>query len=540
VALAASAWIAAAPDTQAQDLTLSYSREGRGAAVTARLSEAGGERFALFASDASNPAAPRFLVGAAGVDAEGRGVLTFPIADLGRLPAGLSVRFTAVLVGRDLSVREVGHDFGVTVPHEMFDWDYVPRGGSMPAGKVLSDEYLDSSLLITGTNAVAGHPDMVAVFDSSNVPPCSGDPDLATPGYGPGNDQPLGMLLVIPENAIDASPMDGLLDCPDDEAGGGVLHFDFSPAARLSSITLVDIDDRRPSELRFYDGARLTQTLPIENRGDNSVQTLNFDISPVSRLDVVLGGSGGVASIGASICPMRIDFDTSTTGVPLGMPAGSILHDQLEAMGIELTASNANSAHPDLPILFDSANPTGGDPDLATPGYGAGNDDPAAESQRYVLILAENDWDGNADGLIDVPDDEALGGVLTMRFAESMVFHSAGVLDVDGTEGSEFRLFGAGGEVLSILPLAPLGDNSLQQVAPANPVLDVRRIELHLGNGIATGSGAWADLQVCPQVLFGLGSAPDGRLIDEPSREDGPSDGRAPEVSGRAPFNRRP
>ena len=295
--------------------------------------------------------------------------------------------------------------------------------------------------------------------------------------------------------------------------------------------------DQRPSELRFYDGERLIQTIPIENLGDNSVQTLYFDVSPVSRLDVALGGSGGVASIGASICPMRIDFDTSTTGVPLRMPAGSILQDQLEAMGIELTASNGNPSHPDLPILFDSANPTGGDPDLASPGYGFGNNDPTAESQRSVLILAENDWDGNADGLIDVPDDEALGGVLTMRFAESMVFHSATVLDVDGTEGSEFRLFGRGGEVLITLPLAPLGDNSLQQVAPPQPVQNVRSIELHLGNGIATGSGAWVDLQVCPQVLFRAGGAPNV-LIDVPSREDGPRDGQAPGAPRRAPLNR--
>ena len=55
---------------------------------------------------------------------------------------------------------------------------------------------------------------------------------------------------------------------------------------------------------------------------------------------------------------------------------------------------------PDLGIAFDTANPTGGDDDLRTPGFGVNN----SVGYGNVLIIAENDFDWNGDGLIDSAD----------------------------------------------------------------------------------------------------------------------------------------
>ena len=64
-------------------------------------------------------------------------------------------------------------------------------------------------------------------------------------------------------------------------------------------------------------------------------------------------------------------------------------------------------------MIFDTANPTGGDTDLATPGYGLGND----TALGNVVILSED-----ADS--SDPDDNAGGGTLTFTYDESVFIES--------------------------------------------------------------------------------------------------------------------
>src|SRR5262245_40770476 len=154
-----------------------------------------------------------------------------------------------------------------------------------------------------------------------------------------------------------------------------------------------------------------------------------------------------------------------------------------------IEGQNNNPAHPDKAILFDTANPTGGDTDLATPGYGPGNDIALGK----VLILAENDGDADFDGLVDDPDDEAGGGMLQFRFDSAVDFVGAKILDVDGTEKDAFNLYDEFDNLILSVPIPFAGDNSVQTLVLSPAVTGVRRAELVLG-----GSGAITALTYCP------------------------------------------
>ena len=128
-----------------------------------------------------------------------------------------------------------------------------------------------------------------------------------------------------------------------------------------------------------------------------------------------------------------LDFDWGLGGVAL--PAGLEINEQWAGIGVHIWAINNILGHPDKAILFDSANPTGGDFDLKTPGTGPGNLLP----QGKVLIIAEDDVDADADGLVDDPDDEWGGGSIFFGFDTPMVARTIGLLDVDLIEDSWMR-----------------------------------------------------------------------------------------------------
>jgi hypothetical protein len=366
---------------------------------------------------------------------------------------------------------------------ERVEADYAVGGIQLVAGTPVDEQWGSIGLHVLAQNSVVGHPDMAIIFDSAN--PTGDDPDLATPGYGPGNDTALGKLVVIAENDADAD-LDGLVDDPDDEEKGGVLSIESDMPVTFCGICLVDVDEIG-TELRFFAGPTLIQTIPIAKGDDNNVQDIGFTVDGVTRLEVAFAGSGGVAHVDYVPCRSVVAFDESTTGIPLGLPAGTELSTQLASLGIEVSAVNNVAGHPDRAILFNTAAPTGDDTDLATPGYGPGND----VAQRLVLILAENDADADLDGLVDDPDDEEKGGVITLRYGYDVTVESATVLDVDTNETSFFELYDAADALVATVPLAALGDNSSQTVTPG--VSGVRRVELHLG-----GSGALAALETCP------------------------------------------
>ncbi|MFT5733116.1 MAG: hypothetical protein ACJAZN_000186 [Planctomycetota bacterium] len=423
-------------------------------------------------------------------DANGHAEVSFPVSGVSSLPNNFSVALHALSRGLNGPSHQV-----VTLPLsgtggtlcQEFDPNYALGPINPLTGQIVQNEWDLVGMSISGVNNIPTHPQVVATFDSAN--PTGGDDDLATPGFGPGNTVAYGKLLIVPENDLD-SDGDGLIDSPDDEEFGGTLRFDFAEPYRMCSATLVDIDDHSQSEMRFYIGETMTlETIPVPFQGDNGVQTLTFDKRNVRAFELVLGGSGAIARLGMVPCPMIVNLDETPFGKPLNLSAGSEITDDFSSLGLSISAMNNVIGHPDKAILFDSANPTGGDFDLATPGPGINN----TEALGMVLILAENDVDANGDGLVDDPDDEEMGGQMNFDFAETVTFFSARVLDVDGMERDVFTFFDVLDNPITILEIDSLGDNSVQTLAGPAPITGVKRIQVNF-----TGSGAFTRLRWCP------------------------------------------
>jgi hypothetical protein len=180
--------------------------------------------------------------------------------------------------------------------------------GEDPTGEtVLNDSFIEFALSCVNNG---NGPNSVVVFDSRN--PTGDDYDLGTPNVdfdGPGvgrggasgrpgeNDTSWGNLLIIAENVTDCDG-DGLVDTPDDEAGGGVFIFEFERAVIIHRVVLVDIDWDEWAEVRLYNDSGIVATIPAQTLGDNSVQTLDGGLhTGIRRMEVELSSSGAIGEI---------------------------------------------------------------------------------------------------------------------------------------------------------------------------------------------------------------------------------------------------
>lgn len=129
----------------------------------------------------------------------------------------------------------------------------------------------------------------------------------------------------------------------------------------------------------------------------------------LSALAAVVGTLGLAAS--AAAAPIVITFDENP---PIDIGAGQIIDNEYNSPGWGnlVISADANGQATDLAVLFDTANPTGNDADLATPGS-LGN--AAGESLMNVLI-AQTDEGGLADignQINNEPNDHAAGAFIT-------------------------------------------------------------------------------------------------------------------------------
>lgn len=163
-----------------------------------------------------------------------------------------------------------------------------------------------------------------------------------------------------------------------------------------------------------------------------------------------------------------------------------------------------NGGGPHSLIIFDSSNPTGGDQDLGTPnsdfggpgvGHGGGAGEPGENSAPLynLLICAEDIVDGDGDGLVDDPDDEAGGCTIVFEFDYVVDLISIVFVDIDSEsveyEVSEFGVLMGGDEGVD------LGNNSVQHV-DLTPFYSVDRLEV-----VFSSSGAIAELEFQPAVI---------------------------------------
>ncbi|MDJ0517656.1 MAG: SdrD B-like domain-containing protein, partial [Trichodesmium sp. MO_231.B1] len=154
-----------------------------------------------------------------------------------------------------------------------------------------------------------------------------------------------------------------------------------------------------------------------------------------------------------------IDFETDAEGNPLD--AGTVIDTEYSALGLTISATGGSNQA----MIFDSANPTGGDSDLAT------------DSEGNILIISE-------DGDSSDPDDEAHGGVITFDLDNPVELNSINFVDIEET-GGEVRTTDVDGNVTTTAIPAP-GDGSLQTLDIDDS--DVVKVEVDLvGSGAISG-----------------------------------------------------
>lgn len=394
-------------------------------------------------------------------------------------------------------------DFGYAdfaCPPEL-DFERDAAGQPLTAGTLAAEQWAAFGIHITTDDPVP-HPAML--FDSAT--PTGGDDDLGSPngdfggpGVGAGggegqagvNFEAEGLVLIVSEDGDSTDP---------DDLASGTLIFDFDEAVDVAAVRMVDAS---AGTITALDSTGLTIVrVEIANLGENGAQRIPVDAISVSRLEIVLRSSGGVAGIVFCGPCTTLGFERDAVGDPL--LSGTILDDELAPWGITFTTHDP-VAHP--PMIFDTTTPTGGDFDLGTPnkafygpgiGTGGGADRRTANawSQGKVLIISE-------DGDTSDPDDNARGGTLVATFDHDVRIESITTLDV---RGGRVAVFDAAGDLITVVPIPDRGQNALQVVPVA--ANGVRRMELSYPS-----SGALAGIEICAErprlegdVLFVAGS----------------------------------
>jgi len=177
-----------------------------------------------------------------------------------------------------------------------------------------------------------------------------------------------------------------------------------------------------------------------------------------------------------------------------GPPAGTVAAGDKPGGGTapgtlfpDFTLKVVNNNGPQSLLIFDSSNPTGGDPDLGSPnetcaggpGVGVGGEvgQPGENcvAQGNLLIIAEDLIDVGGDMLVDEPDDDVDGGLIIFEWDSPTVVQSITIMDID----SESAAITVSNDTLVVTVTATaLGNNSAQVIdltgEPATNCLAVR------------------------------------------------------------------
>ncbi len=188
----------------------------------------------------------------------------------------------------------------------------------------------------------------------------------------------------------------------------------------------------------------------------------------------------------------QFGFDFMPGGA--AVEGGQLFEAQWMPVNLRIRAENDGPrSHPDACICFDSSNPTGGDGDLVTPGYGSSNEEPLGN----LAIIAESMQGGQRDQIVNMPDDEASGGRLFFDWELPVSICQVFLLDVDEDDGdgADVRTY-LDDRLVDDIQIPGLDDNNLQVALPEALRLD--RLEVDF-----SGSGAVAriDYLPCPRVV---------------------------------------
>ena len=177
-----------------------------------------------------------------------------------------------------------------------------------------------------------------------------------------------------------------------------------------------------------------------------------------------------------SVC-LFLGFD-SAHALPLELNSlehGAIVTDQFASQGVMVSVDNPNRWN-DAALIFDTHATGTPDPDLEWDGSWATGNIAPDEDLGNLLIIAENVWDRNHDGLVVRPDDEGNRPAGTFYFdLDDMASEfSFDIVDVEGdVEEFSVDFYGEGALLGSIgfddfllRDGVSFGDNSANRIAP--------------------------------------------------------------------------
>jgi hypothetical protein len=185
---------------------------------------------------------------------------------------------------------------------------------------------------------------------------------------------------------------------------------------------------------------------------------------------------GGAAS--ASAATIVIDFE--------GLSAGTVLSNQYGPL-VTISSIPGRNGFGD-PMVFDTENFTGGDPDLASPFFNPFTNE--TKSFGKAAIISE-DNDPND------PDDNVRGGSFVFEFDSPVTFVSFDALDINGAESIVLELYDMAGALITSISNGSntVGDNEFLTI-DANNTMGVFKAVIRL-----TGSGAIDNIVVdAPEV----------------------------------------
>lgn len=176
-----------------------------------------------------------------------------------------------------------------------------------------------------------------------------------------------------------------------------------------------------------------------------------------------------------------------------GYSAGTIIDNEYAGMGVTISAISTGAA-PDVAVIFDSNNPTGGDNDLGAP-FSSSNPQLSDDYRPGNLLILQENNPCSATSCT-TPDDNANGGRIIFDFDSPVNLVSLDVFDIEGNEsGGQAKLWmfasDVNGDPLAIWEVPVTGgDNTWGEILFDGEANNIGRLGVYL-----VGSGAIDNLE---------------------------------------------
>lgn len=190
----------------------------------------------------------------------------------------------------------------------------------------------------------------------------------------------------------------------------------------------------------------------------------------------ILGTIGVIAIGGITIASFSSPTLAQSTCQPVnvnfaGISHGETISSQYSSYGISISGQGYGA--PNKIIAFDTTKTGTPDPDLEV-------------NQGIVAIIPDNVNDGNNDGIIDIPNDNARGGKQTYTFNTDREVKTLTFIDKDDSKIGTIKSFDASNTLLNTTNIPSKGDGSVQTLQVNTD--GVRKVEVEYRGSGGIGS----------------------------------------------------